>query len=149
MESAFSGEFPHSGQGALRPESLVFGFRAHYSLRGGGLRIAHPHQIVSGSRNVNMQPTRSGPRNLVLRYMATVFIQPKVSSTRFRFLGGSGSTLIGCQRLGRQARLMEIDPRYVDVIVRRWQAFTGEHAVLDGAGRIFDEVAKARGKVSA
>ena len=49
--------------------------------------------------------------------------------------GGSGSTLIACQRLGRRSRLMEIDPRYVDVIVRRWQGFTGQSAVLDGDGR--------------
>ena len=35
--------------------------------------------------------------------------------------GGSGSTLIGCERLGRKARLMELDPKYGDVIVRRWQ----------------------------
>src|SRR6202158_2501344 len=40
--------------------------------------------------------------------------------------GGSGSTLIACERQGRRARLMEIDPRYCDVIVRRWEAFTGK-----------------------
>ena len=58
--------------------------------------------------------------------------------------GGSGSTLIACQRLGRRSRLMEIDPRYVDVIVRRWQGFTGQSAVLDGDGRSFDEIADYR-----
>lgn len=44
--------------------------------------------------------------------------------------GGSGSTLIACEKLGRSARLMEIDPKYVDVIIARWQAFTGKTAVL-------------------
>ncbi len=39
--------------------------------------------------------------------------------------GGSGSTLIACEKTGRQARLIELDPRYVDVIVKRWQDFTG------------------------
>jgi DNA modification methylase len=58
--------------------------------------------------------------------------------------GGSGSTLIACQRLGRRSHLMEIDPRYVDVIVRRWQEFTGQSAVLDGDGRSFDEIAHYR-----
>jgi DNA modification methylase len=58
--------------------------------------------------------------------------------------GGSGSTLIACETTGRHARLMELDPRYVDVIVRRWQEFTGEQAVLDQDGRSFDEVASAR-----
>ena len=36
--------------------------------------------------------------------------------------GGSGSTLIACERRGRNARLMELDPRYVDVIVKRWES---------------------------
>ena len=39
--------------------------------------------------------------------------------------GGSGSTLIACEQLGRKARLMELDPKYVDVIVKRWQKLTG------------------------
>jgi DNA modification methylase len=54
---------------------------------------------------------------------------------------GSGSTLIACAKSGRQARLIELDPRYCDVIVRRWQEFSGGIATLDGDGRSFDEVA--------
>lgn len=42
--------------------------------------------------------------------------------------GGSGSTLIACQQTGRKAFLLELDPLYCDVIVRRWEAFTGEQA---------------------
>jgi DNA modification methylase len=63
--------------------------------------------------------------------------------------GGAGSTLIGCERKGRQARLMELDPKYADVIVRRWQEYTGRQAVLDGNGRSFDEIAGERRKESA
>jgi DNA modification methylase len=44
--------------------------------------------------------------------------------------GGSGSTLIACEKLGRKARLMELDPKYCDVIVKRWENFTGKKAVL-------------------
>jgi DNA modification methylase len=44
--------------------------------------------------------------------------------------GGSGSTLIACEKTGRHARLMELDPKYCDVIVRRWEDFTGKKAVL-------------------
>lgn len=55
--------------------------------------------------------------------------------------GGSGSTLIACQKSARRARLMEFDPKFVDVIVRRWQQFTGKQAVLEGDGRTFDQVA--------
>ena len=58
--------------------------------------------------------------------------------------GGSGSTLIGCERRGRKARLMEIDPKYADCIVRRYQEYTGKQAVLDGDGRTFDEIAGER-----
>lgn len=39
--------------------------------------------------------------------------------------GGSGSTLIACEKTGRRARLIELDPKYVDVIVKRWEEFTG------------------------
>ena len=63
--------------------------------------------------------------------------------------GGSGSTLIGCERRGRKARLMEIDPKYADCIVRRYQEYTGEQAVLEGDGRTFDEIAKERLKEAA
>jgi DNA modification methylase len=45
--------------------------------------------------------------------------------------GGSGSTLIACEKTGRKARLMELDPAYCDVIVQRWQAFTGKLATLE------------------
>ena len=58
--------------------------------------------------------------------------------------GGSGTTLIACERTGRQARLIELDPRYVDVIVRRWQQQTGRQAVLESDGRNFDEIAGDR-----
>lgn len=44
--------------------------------------------------------------------------------------GGSGSTLIACEKTGRKARLMELDPKYCDVIVKRWEDFTGKKAVL-------------------
>ena len=42
--------------------------------------------------------------------------------------GGSGTTAIACQQLGRKARLMEIDPHYCDVIISRWEKFTGQKA---------------------
>ena len=43
---------------------------------------------------------------------------------------GSGSTLVACEQLGRRCRGLEIDPRYVDVAVRRWEALTGKTAEL-------------------
>jgi DNA modification methylase len=58
--------------------------------------------------------------------------------------GGSGSTLIACAKAGRQARLIELDPRYCDVIVRRFQDWTGEVASLDRDGRSYEELAARR-----
>jgi DNA modification methylase len=48
----------------------------------------------------------------------------------FEPFGGSGSTLIACEKTGRKARLMELDPKYCDVIVKRWEDFTGKKATL-------------------
>ncbi len=53
--------------------------------------------------------------------------------------GGSGSTLIGAEQTGRNAHIMELDPKYCDVIVNRWQDFTGKQAVLESSGESFDE----------
>jgi len=58
--------------------------------------------------------------------------------------GGSGSTLIGCERRGRKARLMELDPKYADCICRRYQEYTGQVATLDGDGSTFEEIAEER-----
>ena len=53
--------------------------------------------------------------------------------------GGSGSTLIACETLGRQARLVELEGRFCDVIVRRWQEFTGSIAYLSANDRSFEQ----------
>jgi DNA modification methylase len=67
----------------------------------------------------------------------------KGGDTVLDFFGGSGSTLIACEKTGREARLMELDPKYVDVIVRRWQEFTGKTATLESSGVSFDDAKKA------
>jgi DNA modification methylase len=54
--------------------------------------------------------------------------------------GGSGTTLIAAEKTGRHASLIELDPKYVDVIVRRWQDFTGKSAMLETSGQSFDDV---------
>jgi DNA modification methylase len=58
--------------------------------------------------------------------------------------GGSGTTLIAAERTGRSARLLELDPKYVDVIVERWQNLTGGVAVLEGEDRTYDDLRVAR-----
>lgn len=59
--------------------------------------------------------------------------------------GGSGTTLIACEKHSRSARLMELDQKYCDVIIRRWQEFTGHQATLFEDGRSFYEIEKERG----
>jgi DNA modification methylase len=58
--------------------------------------------------------------------------------------GGSGSTLIAAHKAGRRAHLAELDPLYVDRIVRRWQAYADDDAILKTTGETFDQVARRR-----
>ncbi len=55
--------------------------------------------------------------------------------------GGSGTTLIAAEKSGRLARLIELDPKYADVIVRRWQEWTGKQATRESDGALFDDQA--------
>jgi DNA modification methylase len=52
--------------------------------------------------------------------------------------GGSGSTLIACEKTARDCRMMELDPKYCDVIIQRWQNFTGQTATLEATGQPFE-----------
>lgn len=58
--------------------------------------------------------------------------------------GGSGTTLIACEKLKRQARLIELDPIFCDVIVKRWEEFTGNNAMLDGEKKTFSQITAKR-----
>ena len=67
-----------------------------------------------------------------------------VGATVLDVFGGSGSTLIACEKNNRIARLMELDHKYCDVIVRRWQSFTGKQATLESTGQTFEQVQAKR-----
>jgi len=58
--------------------------------------------------------------------------------------GGSGSTLIACEKTARDCRMMELDPKYCDVIIKRWQDFTGQQATLEATGQTYDELKAER-----
>ena len=62
--------------------------------------------------------------------------------------GGSGTTLIAAEKSGRQARLIELDPKYVDVIVRRWQDWTGQQATRESDVLAFDQAASESSTIS-
>jgi 16S rRNA G966 N2-methylase RsmD len=57
---------------------------------------------------------------------------------------GSGSTLIAAEKTGRHARCIEFEPKYCDVIVRRWQAYTGKAATFEGTDLTFEDFEGAR-----
>jgi DNA modification methylase len=63
--------------------------------------------------------------------------------------GGSGSTLMAAEQLGMCARLIELDPKFVDVIAKRWAEFTGQKPVLEASGEAFEVVARQRGVATA
>ncbi|MEE1653549.1 MULTISPECIES: site-specific DNA-methyltransferase [Brachymonas] len=62
--------------------------------------------------------------------------------------GGSGTTLIAAEKSGRVARLIELDPKYVDVIVRRWEDFTGKQATREAYDAAFDHAASNSSLIS-
>ena len=55
--------------------------------------------------------------------------------------GGSGSTLIACEKTNRDCRMMELAPKYCDVIIKRWQDFTGKNAIHEESGKPYQEIA--------
>ena len=57
---------------------------------------------------------------------------------------GSGTTLIACEKSGRCCLAMELDPKYCDVIVKRWQDFTGQEATLEATGETYDQLKQKR-----
>ena len=62
----------------------------------------------------------------------------------FDCFGGSGTTMIACEKTGRSARLIELEPKYCDVIVRRWQEFSGKQATLGDSKKTFSALEKKR-----
>jgi DNA modification methylase len=73
----------------------------------------------------------------------------KPGGTVLDLFGGSGTTLIACENTKRVARLMELDPKYCDVIINRWQAFTGNQSKLEATGQTFAQVQAQRVGASA
>ena len=62
--------------------------------------------------------------------------------------GGSGSTMIGAEQTGRNCYMMELDPKYCDVIIQRWQDYTGKQAALESTGQKYDELTLDRCKAA-
>lgn len=93
------------------------------------------------------RPTRNG-EHPTMKPVDLIEYQVRNSSKRGQnvldLFGGSGSTLIACENSGRNSYLMELDPRYVDVIVHRWQQHTGKDAVNQQTGQTFEQLERVR-----
>ena len=81
------------------------------------------------------------PTNLVAEAMRDV--SPRGALVLDPF-GGSGTTILAAEKTGRRARLIELDPAYIDVAVRRWEALTGQTALLEDTGSTFAQTTAAR-----
>lgn len=98
------------------------------------------------------KPKRNGehptmkPVPLVERFLRN---STRVGDLVLDLFGGSGSTLIACEKTARVNNSMELDPKFADVIVRRWQDYTGKQATLDGDGRTFAQLETERVKDAA
>jgi len=84
-------------------------------------------QMSRGATSKYVHPTQK-PVELVCKALQN---SSKNEDIIIDCFGGSGSTLIACEKLNRKARVMELDPKYCDVIVKRWEQFTGQKAELD------------------
>ena len=110
-----------------------------YRLSGEALRVEElPTTVIDVPK-----PARS---DLHPTMKPVALIEPMVANSSPRgglvgdFFGGSGSTLMACERLGRSARLMEADPKFAEVIIRRWQDYSGGQAVRENDGVTFAEL---------
>ena len=103
------------------------------------LRTEHKTTVLRHNRPTksDLHPTMK-PVALVERMITW---SSKPGETVLDIFGGSGSTLIACEKIHRASRLMELDPKYCDVIVKRWEAFTGKQATHAVTGKTFAEVA--------
>tara|TARA_R100000995_G_C3473738_1_gene119736 strand:+ start:42 stop:1277 length:1236 start_codon:yes stop_codon:yes gene_type:complete len=118
-------------------ELIIYGFKKDSSHSWyGGRKETDIWDMKRESRGSYIHPTQK-PVELIERALKN---SSKSGDVMLDLFGGSGSSLIACEINGREARLIELDPKYCDVIVKRWQDFTGEKAKLEDSGEIFPTI---------
>lgn len=105
-----------------------------------GKRIGSVWTISKDGATTYVHPTQK-PVSLGVEAIDKTTVHGNVVLDLF---GGSGSTLIACEKTNRHARLMELDPKYCDVIINRWQDFTGKQATHEASGKTYAELKEAR-----
>jgi DNA modification methylase len=91
--------------------------------------------VIEAKKNTQEQHGLTKPVDAIVKLMSGY-----KAKTIIDLFGGSGSTLIACEKTNRNCRMMELDPKYCDVIIKRWQDFTGKQAVHADTGKTFAEV---------
>lgn len=81
---------------------------------------------------VQLQPADSEYQNIKRSIETFGYVDPIIVNQDGTIIGGSGSTLMAAEQIGRRAFLMELDEKFCDVIVHRWEEFTGKKAVRAG-----------------
>jgi DNA modification methylase len=122
-------------------EPMLYGWKDGADHYWCGARDQGDVWFVKKPHRNDLHPTAK-PVELVERALRN---SSKGRDTIFDPFGGSGTTLIACEKAGRQARLIELEPQYCDVIIRRWQQFAGQQTRHEESGRTFDEVAAGNG----
>jgi DNA modification methylase len=121
-------------------EPILYGWKEGTSHFWCGARDQGDVWFVKKPVKNEIHPTQK-PVELVERAIVN---SSKTRDVVFDPFGGSGSTLIASEKTGRQARLIELDPRYCDAVVRRWEQYSGKQARLENDGRKFQDVAAER-----
>lgn len=101
-----------------------------------GKRIGSVWKINKDGATNYLHPTQK-PVALALEAL------DKTTKSGFKVLdlfGGSGSTLIACEKLGRNGFILELDPKYCDVIIQRWQQYTGKEAIHEQTGKTYNSI---------
>jgi DNA modification methylase len=105
-----------------------------------GLKEVNYSRCLEFGREKGLHPTMK-PVELIEN---EIKISSNIKSPVVDFFNGSGSTMIACEKTGRNAFLMELDEKYVDVIINRWQNYTGKQATLESTGEIYEELKQKR-----
>ena len=100
-----------------------------------GKRIGSVWKVEKDSASSYVHPTQK-PVSLPEEAITKTTLQKQ---TVLDLFGGSGSTLIACEKTKRYCRMMELDPKYCDVIIKRWQDYTGKEAVMESTGDNFND----------
>ncbi len=121
---------------------LIVGHTPERKLKNDVLQVKTDRLTVDGK---SLRELHSCPKPVAL-YEALADALTKPGQKIYEPFSGSGTTIIACEKSGRECRAIELTPAYVDVAVKRWQEFTGQQAVLEGDGRTFAEVDSERTK---